>query len=103
MKFALIKKNTQNALYFKNRESAENYKLYHNLDDYVVVMYYPADKQSTEKQRNAIIFVEHVLGIKFIGNKYSCRQCWEFLSEYLEQAKQHYIEIQSEYETDRGY
>ena len=71
--------------------------------DWLIAQYHKADYISTDKQRNAIRFCECVLGIKFTGIIESGKDCSEFLSQYLEQAKQFYSEIKCEYEADRGY
>ena len=71
--------------------------------DWRIAQYHKADYRSTDKQRNVIRFCEYILGIKFTGKINSGLSCSEFLSQYLEQAKQFYSEIKCKYETDRGY
>lgn len=64
---------------------------------------YSVYTESTPKQRSAVSFCCNMLNVEFEGNINSFKQCSKFLSEYLEQAKQHYIELKCEFEADRGY
>lgn len=89
--------------YFSSREEAECFRVINHRPDWKIVSYHKADTNSTEKQKQAIYFTEQILNIKFEGNINSKKECTKFLSQYLEQAKQFYIELKSEYESDRGY
>jgi len=55
---------------------------------------------STPKQKAAVRFCEEVLNIEFEGNIESKQECSQFLTEYLDLAKQFYMELKCEYETD---
>ena len=48
------------------------------------------NKQSTEKQKSAVKFVEEWLNITFTGNINDFYEVSDFLSEYLDEAKQMY-------------
>lgn len=71
--------------------------------DWRIVKYTPADYKSTPKQRSAVKWCEHILGIKFKGNINSGLSCSNFLYDYLNLAKQTYTELKCEYEVDKGY
>lgn len=53
--------------------------------------------KSTKRQRAAVKFCELWLNIKFIGNIESSNAVSEFLSEYLDVAKQFATELSCEY------
>ena len=55
------------------------------------------NKQSTERQKSAVKFVEEWLDITFTGNINSFCEVSDFLSEYLDEAKQMYDETYGEY------
>ena len=55
------------------------------------------NKQSTARQKSAIKFVEEWLNITFTGNINDFYEVSDFLSEYLDEAKQMYDEAHSEY------
>ena len=47
-------------------------------------------KQVTERQKKAVVFIEEILDIDFKGDINNYRQVSDFLSEYLENAKELY-------------
>ena len=55
------------------------------------------NRQSTPKQKSAVKFVEEWLNITFTGNINDFYEVSDFLSEYLDEAKQMYDEAYSEY------
>ena len=55
------------------------------------------NRQSTPKQKGAVKFVEEWLNITFTGNINDFYEVSDFLSEYLEEAKQMYDEVYNEY------
>ena len=55
------------------------------------------NKQSTARQRAAVKFVEEWLDITFNGDINNFYEVSDFLSEYLDEAKQMYDEIYCEY------
>ena len=55
------------------------------------------DRQSTPKQKGAVKFVEEWLNITFTGNINDFYEVSDFLSEYLDEAKQMYDEVYNEY------
>ena len=55
------------------------------------------NKQSTARQKGAIKFVEEWLNITFTGNINDFYEVSDFLSEYLDEAKQMYDEVYNEY------
>ena len=55
------------------------------------------DRQSTAKQKGAVKFVEEWLNITFTGNINDFYEVSDFLSEYLDEAKQMYDEVYNEY------
>ena len=101
MKYALVYDGK--ILYFNDEKSAMKFRDYHIETPWKLIIYYLADVPSAEKQKRAIRFVEIVLQIKFTGSINSKNQCHEFLSTYLDIAKQTYQELKSDYEADRGY
>ena len=58
-------------------------------------------KKSTEKQQSAVKFCEEMLNVDFEGNIEDFYDVSEFLSEYLDDAKQLYEELSCEYEAYR--
>lgn len=74
---------------FKTIREAEEYKAFNRRFDWTVRQ---VDiniwKESTPKQRGALTFCESVLDIQFEGNRYDFYDVSDFLSEYLEEAKQ---------------
>ena len=74
---------------FKTIREAEEYKAFNRRFDWTVRQ---VDiniwRESTPKQRGALTFCEGVLGIQFEGNRYDFYDVSDFLSEYLEEAKQ---------------
>ena len=55
------------------------------------------NRQSTARQKGAVKFVEEWLNITFTGNINDFYEVSDFLSEYLDEAKQLYEEIHDEY------
>lgn len=55
------------------------------------------NRQSTPKQKGAVKFVEEWLNITFTGNINDFYEVSDFLSEYLDEAKQMYDEVYNEY------
>ena len=55
------------------------------------------NRQSTARQKGAVKFVEEWLNITFTGNINDFYEVSDFLSEYLDKAKQMYDEAYSEY------
>ena len=55
------------------------------------------NKQSTTRQKGAVKFVEEWLNITFTGNINDFYEVSDFLSEYLDEAKQMYDEVYNEY------
>ena len=55
------------------------------------------NRQSTERQKSAVKFVEEWLNITFTGNINDFYEVSDFLSEYLDEAKQIYDEVYNEY------
>ena len=55
------------------------------------------NKQSTERQKGAVKFVEEWLNITFTGNINDFYEVSDFLSEYLDEAKRLYDEVRDEY------
>jgi len=53
---------------------------------------------TTERQKKAVNFCEEVLGIDFNGNINNYTDVGQFLKEYLQEAKNCYHEIASEYD-----
>lgn len=74
---------------FKTIREAEEYKAFNRRFDWTVgLVDINIWKESTPKQRSALTFCEDVLGIQFKGNRYDFYDVSDFLSEYLEEAKQ---------------
>lgn len=74
---------------FKTIREAEEYKAFNRRFDWTVrLMDINIWRESTPKQRGALTFCEGVLGIQFEGNRYDFYDVSDFLSEYLEEAKQ---------------
>jgi phage/plasmid-associated DNA primase len=48
-------------------------------------------KQVTERQKKAVVFIEEILDVDFEGDINNYRQVSNFLNEYLEDAKELYI------------
>ena len=55
------------------------------------------NRQSTARQKGAVKFVEEWLNITFTGNINDFYEVSDFLSEYLDEAKQMYDEVYHEY------
>ena len=55
------------------------------------------NRQSTARQKGAVKFVEEWLNITFTGNINDFYEVSDFLSEYLDDAKQMYDEVYNEY------
>ena len=47
-------------------------------------------RQVTERQKKAVVFIEEILDVNFEGDINNYRQVSDFLSEYLEDAKELY-------------
>ena len=74
---------------FKTIREAEEYKAFNRRFDWTVrLIDINIWRESTPKQRGALTFCEGVLGIQFEGNRYDFYDVSDFLSEYLEEAKQ---------------
>lgn len=74
---------------FKTIREAEEYKAFNRRFDWTVrLVDINIWRESTSKQRGALTFCEGVLGIQFEGNRYDFYEVSDFLSEYLEEAKQ---------------
>lgn len=83
---------------FKTIREAEEYKAINRRFDWVVkVRQVNIWRESTPKQRNALTFCEKVLDIQFEGNRHDFYEVSDFLSEYLEEAKQTAIELSCMY------
>ncbi len=86
---------------FKTFTEADKFRISRSRFDWIIKEY--SDYKSTSKQQSAVKFCENILNIEFTGNINSGKDCSDFLSEFLEQAKQFYSELKCEYETDKGY
>ena len=74
---------------FKTIREAEEYKAFNRRFDWTVrLIDINIWRESTPKQRGALTFCEGVLGIQFESNRYDFYDVSDFLSEYLEEAKQ---------------
>ena len=74
---------------FKTIREAEEYKAFNRRFDWTVrLIDINIWRESTPKQRGALTFCEGALGIQFEGNRYDFYDVSDFLSEYLEEAKQ---------------
>ena len=74
---------------FKTIREAEEYKAFNRRFDWTVrLIDINIWRESTPKQRGALTFCEGVLGIQFEGNRYDFYDVSDFLSEYLEEARQ---------------
>lgn len=83
---------------FKTIREAEEYKAFNRRFDWTVrLIDINIWKESTPKQRGALTFCEGVLGIQFEGNRYDFYDVSDFLSEYLEEAKQAARELTCSY------
>lgn len=89
--------------YFKTYKESDCFRISNGRLDWCIVSYHHADYRSSQKQQSTVRWTAHILGIKFTGNINSGLSCSEFLSQYLEQAKQFYSEIKSGYESDTRY
>lgn len=52
---------------------------------------------TTNKQKAAVNFCEHIFDIKFIGDIEDRQKVSDFLSKYLSEAKRLYSEIEADY------
>ena len=100
MYFVVIDRTNHPIRSFDTYHEADMFRASYNRWDWLIVC---KDYVSTQKQRSAVKFCEHILDVEFSGNLESGISCSKFLSEYLTLAKQHINELKSEYETDRGY
>lgn len=100
MKYVVIDTTNHVVRYFKTFKEADYFRIVNSRFDWIIVSYTNTDYKSTPKQQAAVKFVLHVLDVEFQGNIYSGRDCSEFLSEYLEIAKQHINELECDYETN---
>ena len=103
MNYGVIDSTNHIVSYFKTYQEAECFIIANNRPDCKIASYYKADYKPTAKQQSAVRWTSYILGIEFTGNINSGLSCSEFLSQYLEQAKQFYLEIKADYESDRGY
>lgn len=103
MNHAVIDSTNHIVRCFKTYQEAECFIIVNNRLDWKIVSYHKADYKSTARQQSAVRWVSYIFGIRFTGNINSGLSCSEFLSQYLEQAKQFYTEIKADYESDRGY
>ncbi len=86
--FAVLDRTFHVVCYAKTRKEAEIYREIKGRYDWQIVEH--ADYRATSKQQSAVRFCERILNIKFTGNINSGKQCSDFLSDYLEIAKQHF-------------
>lgn len=84
---------------FNTYKEADNFRIVNNRPDWKLTTYYKSDYTSSDKQRSAVKWTSYILGITFTGDINSGLSCSKFLSQYLEQAKQFYLELKA----DRGY
>jgi hypothetical protein len=103
MNYVVIDSTNHVVRYFKTYQEAECFIIVNNRLDWKIISYFKADYKPTAKQQSAVKWTSYILGIRFTGDINSGLSCSEFLSQYLESAKQHYLELKSEYEADRGY
>lgn len=87
---------------FNKYEDAATYKCIYGRQDWTIkridTRRLSGNKKSTDRQKAAIHFCESWLQIKFTGNINDFYEVSDFLSEYLELAKDQYTEIKCEYE-----
>lgn len=102
-KYLLVDTVNKPIKYFNSYIEANNFRIVKERPDWLIVEYYPIRKQSTPKQISAVRFCEHMLDISFNGNIHNIADCSEFLSKWLDRAKELYTELKCEYEADRGY
>ena len=89
---------------FKTIREAEEYKAFNRRFDWTVrLVDINIWRESTPKQRSALTFCEGVLDIQFEGNRYDFSDVSDFLSEYLEEAKQVARELTCSYSSYMWY
>lgn len=83
---------------FKTYKDAEEYKIiFGRMDWKIESINIKITKRSTPRQKTAISFCEQWLDIKFCGNIEDFYDCSEFLSEYLDNAKEVASDAESSY------
>lgn len=83
---------------FKSYKDAEEYKIiFGRMDWKIESINIKITKRSTPRQKTAINFCEQWLDIKFCGNIEDFYDCSEFLSEYLDNAKEVASDAESSY------
>ena len=101
--YEIIDSTSHIVRYFKTYQEADNFRKVISRPDWKIISYYKADYKPTAKQQSAVRWVSYMLGIRFTGDINSGLSCSEFLSQYLELAKQHYLELKADFESNRGY
>lgn len=100
MKYILIDSVNRIIRSFNTYSEADNFRIVEKRPDWLIVR---TSTPSTLRQIAAVHFCESILNIQFTGDINNKVQCSNFLSIYLADAKQLYVELSCEYETDRGY
>ena len=89
---------------FTSYKDAEEYKIIFGRPDWTVELVdFRINKRSTARQRAAIHFCEDWLDIQFTGNIEDFYDCSEFLSEYLDSAKEVSFDAESSYYSNFQY
>lgn len=101
MKYAIIDNENNYIKSCFTYSEALAFKSLKGRSDWKIVKYHPTDYKSTEKQKSAVKWCEHILDVKFKGNINSGLSCSNFLYDYLSIAKQTYNELNCE--IDKGY
>lgn len=87
---------------FNKYEDAATYKIIYGRQDWTIervdTRKLNRSRKSTDRQKAAVHFCESWLSIKFEGNINDFYEVSDFLSEYLELAKDQYTEVKCEYE-----
>lgn len=85
---------------FPSYIEAHNFIILNGRPDWKILPYrIRQDYISTPKQRSAVKWVEMILNIPFEGKLTSGADCTDYLSDYLEDAKQFFKEIKDEYDS----
>ena len=88
---------------FKSYENAVGFKMLAGRPDWTIKKQQIKEQQikrkSTSRQRAALAFCEEMLNINYIGDREDFYEVSEFLTEYLDEAKSLYTELQCEFES----
>ena len=87
-KYGIVDSSNNYVRTFLSYDEAKYFRDMNSRLDWIIIPFHNSDYKSTIRQQASVRWVENTLNKRFTGNIKSGLECSEFLSSYLDEAKQ---------------